>query len=181
MHAIWCAIWNIPSGFATIIASVLALAAAGIAWSGIQRQIRSSREIAQQQIRSTQEIEAAKVRLDLYDRRFLIFVSIFDFFEALYQWEGTAEQKAAQKRFFRAYQESGFLFSSESGIEAALKHLHEESGKVVGFKEHGKEMMSGGTEFYLEQHAAMNKVLLVDFEDVLLKVKTESAKYLNFH
>ena len=110
------AIWQIPEGFATLVAGLVVIIAAGIAWWSVQRQIRA-----------TQEIEAAKVRLDLYNRRFQIFVSIFDFYEALIGWEGTPEQREAQARFFRAYQELGFLFSKESGIEDILEKLHKES------------------------------------------------------
>ena len=78
------AIWNIPAGFATLVAGLFVIMAAGIAWWGVQRQIRA-----------TQEIEATKARLDLYNRRFEIFVSIFDFYEALIGWKGTPEQRAA--------------------------------------------------------------------------------------
>ena len=165
-----CSIWNIPEGFATLVAGVLVIVAAGIAWQGVQRQISSA-----------QKIEATKLRLDLYNRRFQIFDSIFDFYEALLGWKDTPEQRAAQTRFFRAYQESGFLFSNESGIEDMLKRLHEESGKVIGFKEHGEEYISGGVEFYLERFNEMNRVLLVDFEAALPKLKAALANYLNFH
>jgi hypothetical protein len=163
-------IWHIPEGFATLVGALFIIFAAGIAWWSVQRQIRATREI-----------EATKVRLDLYNRRFEIFVSIFDFYEALIGWKGTPEQRAAQTRFFRAYQESGFLFSKESGIEETLKRLHEASGKVIGFKEHGEAFKSGGVEFYLEQFKEMNRVLLVDFDAALPKLKAELGKYLNFH
>ena len=59
------------------------------------------------------EIAREKLRLDLYDRRFEIFSSIFDFYKAMISWEGTPEQEKARDRFFRAYQESGFLFTKE--------------------------------------------------------------------
>jgi hypothetical protein len=163
-------IWNIPSGFATLVAGFFVIMAAGIAWWGVQRQIRA-----------TWEIEVTKVRLDLYNRRFQIFDSIFDFYEALLGWKGTPEQRATQMRFFRAYQESGFLFSKESGIEDTLKRLHEESGKVIGFKEYGEEYKSGGVEFYLERFNEMNRVLLVEFDAALPKIRAELGDYLNFH
>jgi hypothetical protein len=163
-------ILQIPPGFATLVAGLFVLIAAGLAWWSVQRQIHSAREM-----------EAAKLRLDLYNRRFQIFVSIFDFYEALIGWKGTPEQLAARTRFFRAYQESGFLFSKESGIEDTLGRLHTESGKVTGFKEHCEEIKSGGVDFYLQQFNEMNRVLLFEFEAALPKLKAELAKYLNFH
>lgn len=73
------------------------------------------------------------------------------------------------------------MFSKESGIEDTLKRLHEESAKVIGFKEYGEDYKSGGVEFYLERFKEANHVLLVEFDAALVKLKTELAKYLNFH
>jgi hypothetical protein len=73
------------------------------------------REIAKEQACIARE----KLRLDLYDRRFEIFSSIFDFYNAMISWTGTLEQEEARARFFRAYQESGFLFTRESGPRSA--------------------------------------------------------------
>ena len=95
-------IWDVPEGFATLVAGIVAIIAAIIAWLAVQRQIRA-----------VQQVEATKLRLDLYNRRFQIFESIFDFYDALWQWAGTAEQKAVRRKFFRASEEAGFLFSNE--------------------------------------------------------------------
>jgi hypothetical protein len=164
------ALWNIPEGFATLVAGLFFILAAVIAWWSVQRQIGA-----------TERIEATRIRLDLYNRRYRIFESIFDFYEALIGWTGTPEQRAAQKRFFTASQEAAFLFKPKSGIADALKRLHEESAKVIGFKEYGEDYMSGGTAFYLEQFQKANHVLLVDFDAALVKLKAELGDYLNFH
>lgn len=163
-------IWHIPEGFATLVAGVLVIVAAAVAWCSVQRQIRA-----------TERIEATKIRLDLYNRRYRIFESIFDFYEALIGWTGTPEQRAAQKRFFTASQEAAFLFKPESGIAEMLKRLHAESAKVIGFKEYGEDYKSGGTAFYLEQFHKANHVLLVEFDAALMKLKAELGSYLNFH
>src|SRR5208282_4486365 len=110
-------------------------------------------------------------------RRFTIFVSIFDFWKALSGWEDTPEQRAAQTEFFRAYQESGFLFSKESGIQDTLEKLYYDSGKVIGFKEHGHEYMEGGPEFYLERFKEMNKVLIDDFDVALVTLRAAMGEY----
>jgi hypothetical protein len=176
-----CSIWNIPPGFATLVAGIFVIIAAAIAWRATQQQIRTTHNDIQQQISSVQKIEITKLRLELYNRRFEIFVSIFDFYEALIRWTGTPEQRAAQTRFFRAYQESGFLFSKESGIEDTLKRVHDESAKVIGFKEYGEDYKSGGVAFYLEQFKKAQHVLLVDFDTALVKLRVELPRYLNFH
>jgi predicted enzyme related to lactoylglutathione lyase len=176
-----CSILDIPEGFATLVAGTFVVIAAGIAWRSAQQQIRASHDDVQRQISSVQKIETTKLRMELYNRRFQIFVSIFDFYEALLGWTGTPEQRAAQTRFFRAYQESGFLFGKESGIEDTLKRVHEESAKVIGFKEYGEDYKSGGVEFYLDRFKDAQHVLLVDFDAALVKLKAELPKYLNFH
>jgi hypothetical protein len=163
-------IWHIPEGFATLVAGLLVIIAAAIAWWSVQRQIRA-----------TEKIEATKLRLNLYNRRYNIFDSIFDFYDALSGWKGAPEQLAAQRRFFRSSIEARFLFDDASGIAETLERLHKESGKVIGFKEHGKEYMEGGPQFYMEQFQKSNHVLLVDFEAALVKLKVELGKYLNFH
>ena len=73
------------------------------------------------------------------------------------------------------------MFKPESGIADTLKRLHEESAKVIGFKEYGEDYKSGGPAFYLEQFQKAQHVLLVDFDAVLVKLKAELGNYLNFH
>jgi hypothetical protein len=164
-----CAIWHMPEGFATLVAGFLVIVAAGIAWCGVQKQIRV-----------TQQVEATKIRLDLYNRRFQIFVSIFDFYEALIGWKGTDEQRLARARFFKAYQESAFLFKPESRIEEMLKSLFDASGKIIGFKEDSEQFKAGGPEFYSEQFNAMNSALGY-FDNTLPKLRAAFGDYLNFH
>jgi hypothetical protein len=82
---------------ATVIASFVAVIITGY--------------FARQQVHMTEE----KLRYDLFDRRLKIFSSIFDFYEAMLDWQATPEQITTWNRFFRAYQESRFLFRKESG------------------------------------------------------------------
>ncbi|HTO62537.1 MAG TPA: hypothetical protein VMM15_14910, partial [Bradyrhizobium sp.] len=109
------------------------------------------------------ELTKAKLRLDLYDRRFKIFTSIFDFYEAMIAWRGTAEQVETRTHFFRAYQEAGFLFSKDSGIQDLLKLLNDEGAKVIGFKEHHDSYKSD-TALYIQQFKETNDIQLRVFE-----------------
>jgi hypothetical protein len=54
-------------------------------------------------------IAREKLRLDLYDRRWKIFTSVFDFYYVMIAWKGTDEQAAVRDKFFMAYQESAFF------------------------------------------------------------------------
>lgn len=120
-----------------------------------------------------------KLRLDLYDRRFEIFTSIFDFYDAMISWKGTPEQEEARKKFFRAYQESGFLFTKESGIEALLKMLNDEGAKVIGFKEHSDSYKSDPT-FMIDQLKKTTDIQLRIFDEGLAKLRAAMHQYLDF-
>ena len=146
---------------ATVIAAIAALSVtAYFAWH--------QKKIAEQ-----------KLRYDLFDRRFAIFNSIFDFYEAMISWQGTPEQLLARTRFFRAYQESGFLFKKESGIESLLKDLNDKGARVIGFKEHDESLKSDRAQ-YLNQFNEVQKIQTDEFEKGLAKLKNAIAEYLNF-
>jgi hypothetical protein len=121
-----------------------------------------------------------KLRHDLFERRWKIFSSIFDFYYAIISWKGTTEQLEVRDRFFRAYQESRFLFSRESGIEDVLKELNDKGAKVIGFKEHSEDFKSD-LEMYLKYFNEVQTIQTHDFDVALTKVKNAMAEYLNFH
>jgi hypothetical protein len=155
---------------ATIIASIVVVCVTGyFAW----RQTK----IANEQVRIARE----KLRLDLYNRRFEIFTSIFDFYNAMISWkgEGTPEQQEARTKFFRAYQESGFLFSAESGIEPLMKKLNDAGAQVIGYKEF-KDNYKSDPAFAMEQFKKANHIQLHVFDEGLAKLKAAMHPYLHF-
>lgn len=153
---------------ATIIAAIAALSVtAYFAWH--------QKKIANEQA----DIARNKLRLDLYDRRFEIFSSIFAFYEAMISWTGTPQQQEARDRFFRAYQESGFLFTKESGIEALLKTLNDAGLQVIGFKENSEHYKSV-LALMIEQFEKTTDIQTRVFEDGLAKLKAAIHPYLDF-
>jgi hypothetical protein len=153
---------------ATIIAAIGAVCVtAYFAWH--------QKNIAKEQA----DIARNKLCLDLYDRRFEIFSSIFDFYDAMISWKGTPEQQEARKRFFRAYQESCFLFTKESGIEALLKMLNDEGLKVIGFKENSDHYKSD-PKLMIEQLKKTADIQTWIFEDGLARLKAAIHPYLDF-
>lgn len=158
--------YEILKDFAGPVATIVAAVAA----------VRVTAHFAREQARLASE----KLRYDLFDRRLSIFNSIFDFYDAMISWKGTPEQIGARDRFFRAYQESGFLFEKELGIEALLKDLNDKGMKVIGFKEIGKDLASDPAT-YLKHHSELSEIMTTGFEIGLTKLKTAMAEYLNFH
>jgi hypothetical protein len=136
---------------------------------------RHQREIAKEQARIARE----KLRLDLYDRRFEIFTSVFDFYNAMISWKGTPEQERARTKFFRAYQESGFLFSAESGIEPLMKKLNDAGAHVIGYKENSDKYRSDPA-FAIEQFNKSHDIQIRVFDDGLAKLRAAMHQYLHF-
>jgi hypothetical protein len=91
-----------------------------------------------------------KLRLDLYDRRFDIYVRAVDFMQALMLWAEVAEGERLQKRitFIRAVRESRFLFASDPAILSLLEELNVRSFKVTGFV----EVLSHWAQTFPEQY-----------------------------
>ena len=79
--------------FATICAAVVAVSVTGYF-------ARHQKNVAVRQ----KEIAEAKFRLDLFDKRYRIFESIFPFYEAVLGWKGVDSDKEARRRLFMSNQ-----------------------------------------------------------------------------
>jgi hypothetical protein len=75
-----------------------------------------------------------KLRLDLYNRRFEIYLAVLNFYQALVLWEGTETQIALQLPFLRAYRESMFMFPPESGVYELLTEFHNHAYNITQFE-----------------------------------------------
>jgi hypothetical protein len=153
----WSNFQRLTGPVATIIA---AFAAVSVTWYPARHQKRIAEEQA--------HIAREKLRHDLYDRRFEIFSSIFDFHTAVILWEGSPEQQKARQRFFRAYQASGFLFKKESGIEDLLKKVQENGVEIIGSKNNDPDGF-----LLTPQHRSI-------FEESLRELKAAMHQYLDF-
>jgi hypothetical protein len=82
--------YQIFKDFAGPIATITAaLVALSVTWYFAWHQKKVAKEQA--------FIAREKLRLDLYNRRFEIFSSIFDFYNAMIFWEGTRANRRAVK------------------------------------------------------------------------------------
>jgi hypothetical protein len=78
-----------------------------------------------------------KLRLDLYDRRFDVYLAALDFMQALMMWSSVPDAERLPKRiaFIRASRESRFLFADDPRIFQLLDEFNTRSFKVTGFVE----------------------------------------------
>jgi hypothetical protein len=86
--------------------------------------------ISRRQWKTNQE----KLRFDLYDSRFEIYLTVLNFYQALALWDGSAEQIALQMPFLRAYQESMFLFPPESGVYQLLTEFQSHAYNITQYE-----------------------------------------------
>ena len=120
-----------------------------------------------------------KLRLDLYDRRFKIYVQVLEFYLAVIVWDGTDSQQQLRGPFTQAFRESRFLFPEKSGVFPFLKEFSERAFFIVNFDQL-KGIQSADPRAYAKQvekrTANVNWILesMQDFEDKL-------EPYLKFH
>jgi hypothetical protein len=85
----------------------------------------------------------AKLRLDLYDKRFAVFENTLAFHQAL---AGSADDmqaapfKALHASFTKAYRESQFLFDDDSGVFQILERINLDATKIIGAKRLAREL-----------------------------------------
>jgi hypothetical protein len=119
-----------------------------------------------------------KLRLDLYDRRWKVFKSIFDFYYVMIAWEGTDEQKAVRDQFFMAYQESAFLFDPADGVEQILKDLNDKGRKVMSYKDGSLKGWDVKSKADLVKE--VGNIQTFGFEEGLTRLKAAMDKNLGF-
>jgi hypothetical protein len=125
-------------------------------------------------------ISGEKLSLDLYNRRFDIYVRTIRFYHALLKYNGGIEDgtfATLRADFILASREAKFLFGPKSGVYDLLSRLDKESFKITGRR-------SVPMGLPLEQESEFNK----EFFDArtLWNTKIEPledlmAPYLNYH
>jgi hypothetical protein len=122
-------------------------------------------------------ISEEKLRFDLYEKRFSVYSRAVDYLQSLVSWKGSDEDHAAHRLFIKAKLESVFLFPN-SEIPTLLEKMHLDASKVMGLKEHGKELAADPpsfTEFYNQGMAGLS-----NFGLGVTELQREMAPYLNF-
>jgi hypothetical protein len=137
-------------------------------------------------------ISREKLRLDLYNRRFDIYLKTLDFWHALSTWNPTQNEKDStdlqdsrelwdyQRAFIKASREAQFLFEDESGIHKLLECIHSDGMGIIGFKRDlapkiagMHEAMQSSYNQFLERQQRMDRSIFV--------LEEKLAPYLDFH
>lgn len=84
--------------------------------------------------RAQMRISSAKAKLDLYNKRFSIYVSALDYYQALWADinEGNLIEVGEKSRaFVKAYRESQFLFDEKSKIYETLRAIMQDGSTMA--------------------------------------------------
>ncbi|MBN9226017.1 MULTISPECIES: hypothetical protein [Legionella] len=88
-----------------------------------------------------------KVRLDLYDKRFKIYLDVFDYCIIFIHFkENQSIKDTIFKNFIRAYRESQFLFSLESTVYNKIGEILQITANIKSFQERKEESSSKNRE-----------------------------------
>ncbi len=132
------------------------------------------------------------LRLDLYNRRFDIYLKTIDFWHELSDWRPSLEEansttlndskelRDCQKAFIKASREAQFLFDDESGIQKLLEQMHSDSIGIIGYKRDvvpklaaQQEMIRTLYDQFLERQQRMDRSIFI--------LEEKLARYLDFH
>ena len=130
-------------------------------------------KISKLQWKTSQE----KLRLDLYQRRFEIYLRILEFHLALLRWQDEPKlAELAEGPFLKAFQESKFLFPKKSGIHDFLRDYNDRAARVRAYK--GRPELSNEASPAERAQLAEDQIwirnLIGTFDEKL-------GPYLNFH
>lgn len=154
---------------ATIIAAVVA---AGVAW----QFGRGQRQIAQQQAVTAQGQENTarqRLKLDLYEKRFNIYITVLDLYLADMKKE-LSDIKEAEFPFVKAFRESQFLFLGQDGVYDTLNKIKDAHG-AISVHEEQKEKDKKNSFIADRASVARNEL-----EKLLLTLEAQLDKYLDF-
>jgi hypothetical protein len=126
------------------------------------------------------KIASAKVKLDLYNKRFNVYVSALEYYQAMWtQTDYDLKQKGAE--FIKCYRESLFLFSEKDRVHETLTKIKNNGGVVstyVELKKADSGVNSAGPNMaalHEKSVAARDKI-----GDDLQILEKQMAKYIDF-
>ncbi|EHK5438639.1 hypothetical protein I8Y03_001887 [Aeromonas hydrophila] len=134
---------------------------------------------------SQMRIASAKTRLDLYNKRFSIYLAAIDYYHSLWQEYSEDAVKDINGKaiaFVKAYRESQFLFDTSSGIYETLGEI-QECGSTMSFYikrrvECDVKKNEDRSDLIVLLNAYNNSYHLFDLKLKVLEIKMK--KYLDF-
>ncbi|EPF65937.1 hypothetical protein [Pseudomonas syringae] len=132
-------------------------------------------------VRSQREIASAKIKLDLYNRRFNIYIAALDYHQTA--WGKTEKNMTeAGAEFVRAFRESVFLFDDNDGIHKTLEKI-KNLGTAIAFYKNCLASQTYPLRNDIEHMGVLkdnSDAAFREFEPTLLVLEQQLAKYISF-
>ncbi len=119
---------------------------------------------------------SAKLKLDLYNRRFKIYEDVLALFQTVYRDWNEEESTPLAHAMIRSFRESKFLFDKEDGIYEVISQINQAYAKHAGYHKHKSNCDE--TNRLLHENAVQGRE---DYMKLLETLENKMAKYLDFH
>lgn len=130
---------------------------------------------------SQMKIASAKIKLDLYNKRFNVYVAALDYYQAT--WYGSHEEiKEKLIIFTKFFRESQFLFEESDGVYKTLREIQVNGSRIEAYEKKKYEIEQGLTKNSSSLNE-MQKISLsarFSFEANLKTLEEQLHKYLQF-
>ncbi|WP_052196246.1 hypothetical protein [Pseudomonas putida] len=127
---------------------------------------------------SQMKIASAKTKLDLYNKRFSVYLAALEYYQYAYS-DNRVDLKQKAEKLTHAYRESKFLFDLKDGVHETLGRVQKGTAAVRAYEE---QRTNGKLD--LERESILLKLqseaLLAMGKD-LLTLEEQLSKYLSFH
>ena len=130
---------------------------------------------------SQMRIASAKTKLDLYNKRFSIYMAAFEYYQATYY---VSHEVIKEKSivFTKAFRESQFLFDKKSQIFETLGKIQQNGSAILSYEkakyESDNDLTGNRNELSnLHEHSVKARN---EFRENLLLLENQVEKYLKF-
>lgn len=131
--------------------------------------------------RSQMKIASAKIKLDLYNKRFSVYATTLDYYQSAFG-KGHQDMTLPAAAFIKAYRESLFLFDKSDGIHETLGRI-QKSGAAISVKKQANADMDYPMKYDSESMRLLHERSVAgysQFADDLPILEKQLVKYLQF-
>lgn len=129
---------------------------------------------------SQMKIASAKLKLDLYNKRFNVYVTALDLHQAT--WREKERHESVQEKsieFTKSYRESLFLFDVKDGVYDTLGRIQQNAGTIYGYEKMKSDNENGESHDLSAMHPASLRAR-DEFTSNLLLLEQQLKKYIQF-
>lgn len=127
------------------------------------------------------KIASAKIKLDLYNKRFAVYISALDYYQAT--WDEPHDKiKEKGKQLTKSYRESKFLFEPSDGVYETIGKIQWNGTVIRSCEEHKHQRENNLTDdrLCLSTLHELSMKARDEFERNLLELERQMDKYIQF-